>query len=323
LSKERPVELPSQPILVTGAHRSGTTWVGRMLAASGQIAYVSEPLNVLHRPGVMRAPVRHWYTYICADNEGKYLLALQETLSLQYHLGRELASLRSGKDGLRLVRDGGIFLKGRMLRQRVLLKDPFAVFSASWFAERLGCRVVIVVRNPAAFVSSLLRLGWPFDLQDLLQQPLLMRDWLEPYREELEKSLREKDGLVEQASLLWKLIYSSVECMSLADLAMIVVRHEDLSMNPVDCYRRLYQDLGLEFDARANQAVLRSSEQGNPKQVSRRARHATRLDSRANLENWKLRMDPENVRLVHAITGEVAAQFYSPDELAGYGLNGS
>ena len=27
------------PILVTGAHRTGTTWVGKMLAASPQVAF--------------------------------------------------------------------------------------------------------------------------------------------------------------------------------------------------------------------------------------------------------------------------------------------
>ena len=60
-----------RPILVTGGHRTGTTWVGKMLAASGEAAYISEPLNVLHRPGVMSTPVRHWYTYICPENEAE------------------------------------------------------------------------------------------------------------------------------------------------------------------------------------------------------------------------------------------------------------
>ena len=45
------------PILVTGVHRSSTTWVGKMLTANKQYVYVSEPLNVLHRRGVMRKPV--------------------------------------------------------------------------------------------------------------------------------------------------------------------------------------------------------------------------------------------------------------------------
>ncbi|MBK8419704.1 sulfotransferase [Candidatus Villigracilis saccharophilus] len=58
----------NNPILVSGAHRSGTTWVGRMLAANPQTAYISEPLNVLHRRGVYRAEVDRWYTYITEEN---------------------------------------------------------------------------------------------------------------------------------------------------------------------------------------------------------------------------------------------------------------
>ena len=45
----------NNPILVTGSHRSGTTWVGKMLAADSDTAYISEPLNVLHRLGIFRA----------------------------------------------------------------------------------------------------------------------------------------------------------------------------------------------------------------------------------------------------------------------------
>ena len=69
----------TQPILVSGAHRSGTTWVGRMLA-SPQVAYISEPLNVWHRPGVLSARVKNWYQYICDENETDYLAAFEELL---------------------------------------------------------------------------------------------------------------------------------------------------------------------------------------------------------------------------------------------------
>ena len=71
-----------------------------MLAASGEAAYISEPLNVLHRPGVMIAPTQRWYTYICAENEAVYLPALRQTLAYRYHLGAELAlaALAQGLD---------------------------------------------------------------------------------------------------------------------------------------------------------------------------------------------------------------------------------
>ena len=64
-------------ILVTGAHRSGTTRVGRMLSAEKSTAYISEPLNVLHRRGVYGADVPHWYQYITAENEAQYLPAFR------------------------------------------------------------------------------------------------------------------------------------------------------------------------------------------------------------------------------------------------------
>ena len=42
------------PILVTGLPRSGTSWVGKMLAASGELVYVNEPLNPQHPPAGRR-----------------------------------------------------------------------------------------------------------------------------------------------------------------------------------------------------------------------------------------------------------------------------
>ena len=97
--------MTEQPILVTGAHRSGTTWVGRMLSAARNTAYISEPLNVLHRRGVYRADVQNWYQYITPENEADYLPAFQQLLNFQYHLFAEIGSIRSQKDFLRMGRD--------------------------------------------------------------------------------------------------------------------------------------------------------------------------------------------------------------------------
>ena len=163
----------SSPILVTGAHRTGTTWVGKMLSANPQTAYISEPLNVLHRPGVLRACVNNWYAYITEKNENAYLGTFNELFGYHYHLFDEIKSLRSSKDFLRMGRDLGIFLRGRTFHQRPLLKDPFAVFSLPWFAERLNCQVVVTVRHPAGFASSLKRLNWPFDFNELVESTFI------------------------------------------------------------------------------------------------------------------------------------------------------
>jgi hypothetical protein len=305
-------ELALTPILVTGTHRSGTTWVGKMLAADPYVTYISEPLNVLHRPGVFRAKVRYWYQYICEENEMEYIPAFEELLEYDYHLWDEIRSLRSRRDFLRMGRDFVIFYNGLMRGQRALLKDPFAVFSTPWFAKRLNCKVVITVRHPAAFASSLKRLNWPFDFQDLLAQPLLMRDHLEPFRGEIQ-SVKAGD-VIGQSALLWKLIYNSVHTIHELNPDFIVVRHEDLSLDPIPGYRTLYGALGLEFTPRVEKTILKSSNSENPRELSRKKVHAFKLDSRANVDNWKKRLTAEEIARVRGVTEEVSSLYYSDAE---------
>jgi hypothetical protein len=295
------------PILVTGAHRSGTTWIGKMLAASAEVAYISEPLNVLHRPGVMREPIDYWYTYICEENQSSILPALQETLRFRYHLWMELKSLRSIKDGGRMLRDVGRFAGGRLRGARPLLKDPFAVFSAPWFAHQLGCQVVIAVRHPLAFVSSLKRLGWDFDFQDFLMQPLLMRDHLESFRDDM---LASQGDFIAQGSLLWRMVYTVVDGFQDSHPAFVVVRHEDLSRRPDDGFRDLYASLGIAFTPKVQQTLMNSSRSGNPGELSIHQVHAVKLDSQANLRNWQKRLTEDEIVRISDLTADIAAKFY-------------
>ncbi len=302
----------NQPILVTGAHRSGTTWVGRMLASNPHIAYISEPLNVLHRRGVYRADVQHWYEYITEENEDKYLPAFHELLNFRYHLFAELGSLRSQKDFLRMGRDLAIFVNGKLRRQRALLKDPFAVFSTPWFAQKLNCQVVITVRHPAGFASSLKRLNWPFDFRDLLNQPMLMRDHLEKDRADMESI--QADDIVGQSALLWRMVYRSVHTTRNLLPDFKIVRHEDLSLDPVTGYKSLYESLGLIFDEKVRDTIINSSSSENPTELSKKKVHSVKLDSRANMDNWKKRLTSDEITHIRKMTEDVSHLFYSDEE---------
>jgi len=301
-----------QPILVTGAHRSGTTWVGKMLAADADTAYISEPLNVLHRPGVFRAPVKHWYTYIDHENESEYLPAFHELLNFEYHTLLEIRSIRSRKDFLRMGRDFHTFFIGNMHGQRALLKDPFAVFSAPWFAQKLNCQVVITLRHPAAFASSLKRLNWFFDFRDLLDQPALMRDHLEAERAEMESI--KPDDIIGQAALLWRMIYRFVHSTRSLFPDFKIVRHKDLALDPVEAYKALYKSLGLTFDKKVEDIILNSSNSENPAELSKRNTHSVKLDSRASVENWKKHLNTDEITRIRKMTESVSHLFYSDTE---------
>ncbi len=312
-------DLPTQsglkkqsPLLVTGGHRTGTTWVGKMLAASGQVGYISEPLNLLHRPGIFLAQTDYWYTYICKDNESAYKSGFSQTLEYRYHLAAEIKSLRSLHDFSRMGRDliHSLYYKTRECRP--LIKDPFAFFSAPWFADQFGCDVVITIRHPAAFVSSLKRLRWPFDLGDLLHQPLLMRDKLEPFRLEMERLLENPYDEIGHNSFLWKIIYIIAKDFKKDHPQFHIVRQEDLSLQPIQGFRKLYQNLDLKFSARVSEAILASTNSENPKELTSDSAHSINLNSKANLENWKHRLTTAEIKRVRELTEEAAEYFY-PD----------
>ncbi len=302
------MKITKRPILVTGAHRTGTTWVGKMLAANPQIAYIDEPLNAVHRLGVFDVKLPHFYTYICQENEAEYLAAFTDLLKFRYHYASEVAELRSLKDFLRMWRDSGSFLRSAILSKRALLKDPFAVFSLPWFAERLDCQIVVTMRHPAGFASSLKRLNWIFDFKNLLSQPLLMRDHFAPYCEEMQSM--PADDVIGQASLLWTMIYGFVHNITQQLPSIQLVRHEDLSLEPLEGFRRLYNELGIQFTPAVERTILDSSSSDNPTELSVKKMKSVKLNSRANLDNWRHRLSPEEIARVLRITEKVAGIYY-------------
>lgn len=302
------------PILVTGAHRTGTTWAGKMLAADADTAYISEPLNVLHRPGVFHAKVEHWYQYICEENEQEFLPAFQHLLEYDYFLWDEIKSIRSRRDFLRMGRDFMIFYKALEQGQRALIKDPFAVFSIPWFVKRLNCKVVITVRHPAGFASSLQKLDWKFDFHDLLDQPLLMRDHLEPFREAMQAV--PTGDVIGQASLLWKMIYSVVDKFHKSNPELIVIRQEDFARDPLNCYRDLYARLGLNFTPQVEKEIASSSSSENPAELSLKKTHSVKMDSLASIRNWQKRLSAEDIQRIHTMTEGVSELYYSNEDWA-------
>jgi hypothetical protein len=303
-----------RPILVTGIHRSGTTWIGKTLAFDQSVTYISEPLNVLHRPGVMRLPTKHWYTYICANNDECYLDAFQETLGFKYHLWRELRSIRTIKDGFRMVRDASSFFTGQLFNKRPLIKDPFAIFSSDWFANKLGCQVVITIRHPAALVSSLKRLGWGFDFSDFLDQPLLVSDWLKQFENEIRLICEKPNDILAQGCLLWCIIYQTVLILRTRNPGFILVRHEDISRDPLNLFEEIYSALGLNFTTEVQRKIQRSTRQQNPNEVSIEKVHSIWLDSQANLENWKHRLTVEEIHRVKELTASVYPSYYGEQD---------
>ena len=305
-------DLPGRPILVTGIPRSGTTWVGSVLCAGDGAGYLNEPFNLATSPGTMRVPVDHWFPRVTAENEAGIVEALEPLLRFEYPLGRELRRCRRYVDLLYTFKMWRSYVRSRGLRP--LLKEPHAVFSAEWFARRLGSDVVVAVRHPAAVVSSWTRLEWAFGCAHLLGQPVLVRDLLGPFRSDMERALEPSRDIVDRVALLWHIVYRTVASYRERFPAFHIVRQEDLSRDPVEGYRALYEVLGLPLTRGAESAIAAASSAGNPKEPSVERPHDIRLDSRATLTSWKRRLSDDEVDRIRNVTEETAALFYGDSE---------
>jgi hypothetical protein len=257
-----PAETTAQsPILVTGPPRSGSTWVGRVIASNPVIGYVDEPLN-LHDGG----PSSFRFQHIDGANEAPFARFMQ----------REIDAVAP---------------------RRALVKDPIALMSADWLAQRFDMQVVVLIRHPVPFVSSIKVLDWFHPWKDFLDQPVLMEKRLGVFEREF-RALAEKPGdVIADARLLWRVCHRVIRQYQSEHPEWIFLRHEDLSRDPLHGFATMFKTLGVDFagasaayvaDHSVNASAMGDlTREGDPYSVMR--------NSAANLWHWRQRLTPAEI----------------------------
>jgi sulfotransferase family protein len=299
------------PILVTGAHRSGTTWVGKMLALAPGVAYIHEPFNPGTPAGISSAPFDRGFSVVTAENEARYLPGLRRTLAFDYALGAEFRSMRTPRDLARSVRDSWSFELSRRARRRPLVKDPIALLSAEWLAQRFGMEVVVLVRHPAGFAASLDRLGWQHDFATFVEDGRVP-GILHAYKDEIRAQAEEPGDVLEQAALLWRILYGVAAGYRERHPDWIFLRHEDAGADPAGTFEQLYKRLGLELTPAARERIARASGSENPAEGP--SPHAVDLDSAGAVSRWRDQLTPEAIARLRESTRDVWPSFYSGED---------
>jgi hypothetical protein len=303
---------PTQPILVTGAHRSGTTWVGKMLALAPGVGYVHEPFSPRTPNGLSPADFRRYYTVVTEENADRYRPGLERSLELRYDLGAQLRSVRSWRDVARIPRDYRRLRDWRRNGRRPLMKDPIALLSADWLAATFGMDVVVLIRHPAAFAASLERLGWRHSFATFFDERGRLPDVIAPFEAEIRAQAERPGDALAQAALLWRLLYHAVDGYRERHPEWIFLRHEDASLDPASTFERLYDRLGLELTPAARAEIEESSAADNPSELP--TPHAVALDSAASLGRWRDQLTPDEVETLRERTRDVWPRFYAESD---------
>jgi hypothetical protein len=150
-------------VLLAGSGRGGTTWIAEIINHDNEYRFIFEPFAAGKVPLARGFRNRQ---YLRPDAEApEFFTPARQLLSGAFR--------NSWTD----------FYNRRVRSTRRLVKDIRINLFLKWIKTRFPeIPIVLLLRHPCAVVSSRMSLEWDDDLNDFLDQPDLMRDWLEPHR---------------------------------------------------------------------------------------------------------------------------------------------
>lgn len=298
--------------VVTGIHRSGTTFLANVLAsASGTHLLGREPLN--RRWGVAGADT--WYPVLTeAGSQGGTTHGVTRPL-LRLRRGR-LVRWQHPSGGIRPLRatleQNSVVVRARLAHQVLVLKDPFLSVSLPFAHAHLTDRPIVVsMRHPCAWTMSLERVDWhPGWLVNQLQT----RPEFAHVVDRLDVPRRDWVGqpLAEASAWAWTILTKTQreQISALPEGGVISVPLESMRETPLDVALDLVERVGLSPDQHTVERITELTE-GSEVAPQTTRQHVLKRDTRASVDAWRTRMDPADQRLVWSICEPVSSEFYS------------
>ena len=295
-----PPELSSTWLLASSG-RSGSTWLGDMLAAAPGTQQIFEPLDprnsevyrrLMDWPGGL-TPSAFKRQYLRPHAEAPEWAAFWEDVLR----GRVRTYLTD-------------YSRTSFFPNRFLVKVIRANMMLGFVAQRFGPRMIFLMRHPAAVVNSMfyrVKATWPADVRDLLSQEALVEDLLRPWVRELEQV---RDGF--EALAVWWAVENRVALDQLAGREHYLIFYEWLSLRPREEMAGLLRWLGMDEDAVPESLLYRYSRMTSVKQ-----RQSQEKDAMRRLASWQRELTSEEQRIVLTWAERLEVPWYGADVLPG------
>ena len=251
-------------VIVAGYTRSGTTFLGRILANCLGCRPIHEPLNPRNA---------HETSFF---NERESLTAIKENQRYQKALmkifGPDFKGSKYTNTGTRLVYDGRLV---KIVRGNHYLDYLFELLP--------GQKFVFIMRNPCACISSRLRLGWPVP-----NHSHMIKD-IAPSLSTAQLELYEKTGtMIDKLAVSWCLD-NFMALKNMSNSAFLFMHYENLVLDPVSELQRVFSHIGRQV---SKEKILHELGWEN-----------MNYDATMYLSSWKKHMDMEDQRRVWEIAG--------------------
>jgi len=277
-----------RPILILGHGRSGTSWVGDIFAAARRALYYFEPCS----PDISgKGDFDMWFRYLrCGARDELFEQALDAAFRGLPFPGQRWNRARWHR-----------LLPG----YRIVVKEVAAFMAAEWLHARYKPEMLIIIRHPCAVVLSELGQGTPPEdsMREMLGQPELFEDHLNPYRSMMEKASTPFEIL----GAMWGARHRVLANNLSRHAEWQVVFYKDLCANPVAEFQRLFRHFGLLWTKAMEQYVIERST-GHTSGL-----YSVRRNSVQQIDKWKQSMTSADVNAVRHYVEPFDLPFYRSD----------
>jgi hypothetical protein len=224
--------------MVAGTARSGTTWLGDLIASQLSCRILFEPFN----PNLVQ-DYQHfkYFQYMRPGTVDPELYAF-------------CFQVLSG-----VIRNSWVDHQNeRIFSKYRLIKEIRANLELKWIHDNFPqVPIIFILRHPCAVVASRMELGWSTDgdIEPLLSQPHLLADFLEPFIDLIKRS---KSAEAKHA-IIWS-ISNLVPLKQFGPGELQIVNYETLCSRPDIALPEALAALGVDYSSSALSNINRPSQ---------------------------------------------------------------
>lgn len=252
-------------IVVAGTARSGTTWLGDLIASQIPSRILFEPF---HPDLVSEYRHFHYFQYMRPGTENLEFYAFAKKIF-------------TGK-----IRNRWIDRQNeRIISKFRLVKEIRANLALRWLHDNFPeVPIIFIMRHPCAVVLSRMELGWATDadIQPFLSQPHLLEDHLDPYID----LICSAESVEEKHAVIWS-VSNLVPLKQFLAGELKVVSYENLCTQPETELPEIFEAIGYQYSAPFSMSSNR------PSLTTRRA--SAIVTGTNKIENWKKQLSRSQI----------------------------
>ena len=306
-------------IFVTGLIRSGTTFVGTTLSIPKEVDYIHEPFN----PQCGIPGLQKWYPYVRHDLPVDHMQKYHEKIKNIFTYDFSLKSKIPKEDPWfrrnlkRVIGSRGPFnlrlAKVNPFHRHAIIKDPTGNLLTEYLYLSFKVKPVIIIKHPTSFIASLRRVGWWTSPRDISNHSYLAEQYFEDAPELFEKVY---ENPILAAAEYWRVVHKVLLEQAQKYQDWHIIKHEDLSADPVLIFKDLYAKLGLPWSGAVEHKIVAQTQNN----ASARARKGRVQDFKRNSsEIFRVNRDSltqEERRAIFEIVQDTASALYSRESFA-------